>query len=167
MSLITPSFGLLFWMVVIFGLVLLILAKAGFPIITGMVRKRSDHIAASLEEAGEARRQVEGVREDCRKMMDEARHEQSRLLEEAKKSAQQLIDDAKAQASVEAAQMIARTKEEIEVQKREAMAELRNVVADVSVAVSEKILMEKLSNDKAQIDLVNRILDEARPKDRS
>ena len=41
MSLVTPDFGLLFWMVVIFGLVFFLLAKFGFPVITDMVDKRS------------------------------------------------------------------------------------------------------------------------------
>ena len=37
MSLITPDIGLIFWMVVIFGVVFFILAKFGFPVITTMV----------------------------------------------------------------------------------------------------------------------------------
>ena len=41
MNLVTPDTGLLFWMVVIFGLVFLLLWKFGFPIITSMVEKRN------------------------------------------------------------------------------------------------------------------------------
>ena len=44
MSLITPDFGLLFWMTLIFGIVFFILAKFGFPVITDMVRKRQERI---------------------------------------------------------------------------------------------------------------------------
>ena len=44
MSLITPDFGLLFWMTLIFAIVFFILAKFGFPMITGMVKKRSESI---------------------------------------------------------------------------------------------------------------------------
>ena len=45
MSLVTPDFGLLFWMVVIFGIVFFLLAKFGFPIITGMVEGRNAKIS--------------------------------------------------------------------------------------------------------------------------
>ena len=37
MSLLTPDSGLLFWMVIVFGIVFVILAKYGFPVITRMV----------------------------------------------------------------------------------------------------------------------------------
>lgn len=45
MEILTPSFGLLFWSVLIFGAVFFLLAKFGFPTITRMVNKRSEHIA--------------------------------------------------------------------------------------------------------------------------
>ena len=54
MSLITPDFGLLVWMVLIFGIVFFVLAKWGFPLITGMVDKRSDRIEQSIAKAREA-----------------------------------------------------------------------------------------------------------------
>ena len=51
MSLITPDFGLLFWMTLIFGIVFFVLAKFGFPVILGMVNKRADRIETSLRQA--------------------------------------------------------------------------------------------------------------------
>ena len=70
MSLITPDFGLIFWMVVIFGLVFFILAKFGFPVITNMVGKRSDHIAQSLEAAEEAKLKLGTIAEEQARMID-------------------------------------------------------------------------------------------------
>ena len=43
-SILTPDFGLLFWMLVAFIVVLIILAKFGFPVITGMVEQRKEFI---------------------------------------------------------------------------------------------------------------------------
>ena len=51
MELMLPDTGLLFWMTIIFGLVVFILAKFGFPLITGMVEKRNKRIEDSLEAA--------------------------------------------------------------------------------------------------------------------
>ena len=41
MSLLLPDSGLLFWMLLSFGVVFVVLAKYGFPVITKMVEGRS------------------------------------------------------------------------------------------------------------------------------
>lgn len=160
MGLVTPSGGLLFWMVIIFGVVFFVLAKFGFPIITSMVRKRNDYIADSLREAQQARLQVEGVEEKCRQLIDEARQEQERMMEKAQASARQTMEEARIAASQQAAELMARARADIETEQREALANVRNVVAELSVAVSEKILREKLSTDEAQSAFVTKAVDE-------
>ena len=52
MSLLLPDSGLLFWMFVAFGIVFVILAKYGFPIIIRMVEDRKVYIDQSLEVNG-------------------------------------------------------------------------------------------------------------------
>ena len=54
MSLVTPDFGLIVWMTLIFGIVFLVLAKWGFPMITSSVRERAEKINASIKAAKEA-----------------------------------------------------------------------------------------------------------------
>ena len=78
MSLITPDFGLIFWMVIIFGAVFFILAKFGFPVITRMVEKRNDHIAGSLKAAEEAQKKLAGLAEE------QASREAAAMIEHAK-----------------------------------------------------------------------------------
>ena len=51
MSLLIPETGLLFWMVLVFAIVFFVLAKWGFPVITGMIDRRNAHIAQSLRDA--------------------------------------------------------------------------------------------------------------------
>ena len=58
MSLVTPDFGLLVWMTLIFAIVFFVLAKWGFPAITGMVDKRSERINESIEKAREAEKML-------------------------------------------------------------------------------------------------------------
>ena len=58
MSLLLPDSGLLFWMFVAFGIVFVILAKYGFPIIIRMVEDRKVYIDQSLEVAREANRDI-------------------------------------------------------------------------------------------------------------
>ena len=106
MSLITPDFGLLFWMVVIFGIVFFLLAKFGFPVITKAVQKRSDHIADSLKAADEAQAQLANMAQEQAKMIEETRLEQSRILKEASETRASIIAQAREEAQQEAQYVI-------------------------------------------------------------
>ena len=83
MNLVTPDTGLLFWMVVIFGLVFFLLAKFGFPVITDMVDKRSAKIAQSLREADEIQARMAAWKVEQAQMLETTRKEQSQMLREA------------------------------------------------------------------------------------
>ena len=83
MSLITPDFGLIFWMVIIFGVLFFILTKFGFPIITGMVDKRAERITESIRKADEAEAKLAGLADEQQALIARARLEQSRILKEA------------------------------------------------------------------------------------
>ena len=160
MEILTPSFGLIFWSVLIFGIVFFLLARFGFPTITKMMAKRSEHIARSLKDAEETKKLLALMDQKYQQMMQEARKEQGELLDQARKAAQQMIDDAKGQASVEAAAIITRAREEIELEKKEAVAQIRNSAVNLSIALSEKILREKLSSDAAQNGLIQKMVNE-------
>ena len=77
MNLITPDTGLLFWMVVIFGLVFFLLWKFGCPIITDMVDKRNATIEKSLKDAHEIEARMGQMVEEHARMLDETRKEQA------------------------------------------------------------------------------------------
>lgn len=156
MNLITPDSGLLFWMVLIFAIVFFILAKFGFPIITGSVRKREAHIAESLQKAAQAQKTFESMDATCRKMLDDTASQQAQMLEQARAASTQMVEDAKTRAAAEGAAMIERAREEIATQQKEALRELQNVVVEMSVAVSEKILRGKLTTSAEQMDQINR-----------
>lgn len=58
MSLLLPDSGLIFWMLLSFGIVFAVLAKYGFPVIIKMVEGRKTYIDESLEVAREANAQI-------------------------------------------------------------------------------------------------------------
>jgi len=161
MSLITPDFGLVFWMVIIFGLVFFLLAKFGFTVITGMIEKRSDHIADSLKAADEARRQLDDMASEQRRMIEETRLEQSRILKEASQTRDAIIAQAKAQASEEAAKLLEHAKMEIAAERESAIRDIRKEVASISVQVAEKIVRGNLENNENQMSLIDKLVDEA------
>ena len=161
MSLITPDFGLLFWMVVIFGIVFFLLAKFGFPVITNAVQKRSDHIADSLKAADEAQAKLANLAQEQAKMIEETRLEQSRILKEASEAREAIIAKAKEEASAEAAKLLEHAKVEIAAERESAIRDIRRQVAMISVEVAEKIVRKDLEGEDGQLSMIDRMVEEA------
>ncbi len=161
MNLVTPDFGLLFWMVVIFGIVFVILAKFGFPIITDMVDKRNAKIAQSLKDADEIQARMDAWKVEQAKMLDQARKEHSAILSDATRTKAQILADAKAQATEEAEKIIAAARVQIEAEKESALAQVRKEVGLLSVQVAEKILRHELQESGSRSMFIDSLVDEA------
>lgn len=161
MSLLLPETGLLFWMVLVFAIVFFILAKWGFPVITGMARRRSEYIEQSLRDAKEAQERLAALEQEHREMLEQTRREQARMVKEASDAKSQLMADARTAAEKEAAALIAKAREAIAAEKEAALADARREIALLGVSVAEKILRDKLSDADAQRALLGRLSDEA------
>ena len=160
MSLITPDFGLLFWMTLILAIVFFVLAKFGFPIITGMVDERNARITESLRKAREAEAALDELSVRQKEMLEQARREQAEILKDAAQARDEMIAQARQQASDEAAKIVSQARLQIAAEKETAMAEVRSQLAELSIAVAEKVMRTQLEDNKAQTDLVNRMVEE-------
>lgn len=166
MSLITPDFGLIFWMTLIFAIVFFIVAKFGFPVITGMAGKRADKIAEGLRKAEEAEKQFEELSTRCELMLKETKEKQAAILKEASAQSEQIVAKAKLQAQDEAAKLIENARVQIQAEREGVMRELRREVASISVSIAEKVVRKELSSDQAQKDYLNTLVDEVRKIER-
>ena len=161
MSLLMPDSGLLFWMLVIFLIVLAILAKWGFPMITSMVDKRKNYIDGSLKLARQANEKMSGIMQEQARIIGEAREEQNRILREAAEARNNIIRQAKEQAQDEAAKILAEARTQIEAEKESALSQIRSQIALLSVNVAEKVIRKTLSDDREQKELVRKMVDES------
>ena len=159
-SILTPDPGLLVWMLAAFLVVFFVLAKFGFPAITNMVEKRKNFIDESLRKAHEASVRLENIKQESESILQEARDKQAAILKEAAATRDSIVETAQAKAREESARIISEAKAEIESQKQAAISEIRGEVARLSVEVSEKVLRQKLGTDEAQMDYIERMLDE-------
>ena len=164
MSLITPDFGLLVWMTLIFGIVFFILAKFGFPMITGMVDDRADRISKAISQAKEAEQRMQDLAKEQQKLIDETRKERNEMLKEAAAARQQLIQQAKEDAQSEADKILAKARVEIAAEKESALREVRAEVADLSMRIAEKVVRKSLDGDEAQSQYIDRLIDEMSSK---
>ena len=83
MSLLTPDSGLLFWMIVSFGIVFIVLSKYGFPVIIKAVEQRKAYIDNSLETARQANEQLANIQAEGARILAEAKEKQNAILKEA------------------------------------------------------------------------------------
>ena len=160
MNLVTPDAGLLFWMVVIFGLLFFLLWKFGFPVITSMVEKRNSTIEKSLKDAHEIEARMGQMVEEHARMLEEARKEQAQILRDATDTRNKILAQAKDDAREEAAKILAEARTEIEGEKGGGLRDVRKEVAVLSVSIAEKILRKELADDGAQREYIDRMVEE-------
>lgn len=160
MSLLTPDIGLLFWMLLSFGIVAFILVKFGFPVIINMVESRKTYIDESLLIAKQAYIEMDKVKAAGEAIVDNARREQVQILNEATQTRDLLIKDAKDRAQSEGQKMIDEARKQILIEKEDAIRDIRRQVAELSVDIAERVLREKLEKKGEQMDMINRLLDE-------
>ena len=160
MDLLIPSTGLLFWMSITFIVVFLLLWKFGFPVITGMVKERQSFIDDSLRKAHEANERLANIQKEGESILQEAREKQAQILKEAAETRDAIVEKAQDKARQEGARLMEDARIAIEQEKKAAIADIRKQVATLSVEIAEKVLRQNLKDDKMQMDLIDRMLDE-------
>ena len=160
MDLLIPSTGLLFWMSLTFLVVLFILWKWGFPVITNMVKERQAFIDDSLRKAHEANERLANIQKEGESILQEAREKQAQILKEAAETRDAIVEKAQDKARAEGARLMEDARIAIEQEKKAAIADIRRQVATLSVEIAEKVLKQNLKDDKMQMDLIDRMLDE-------
>ena len=160
MDLLIPSTGLLFWMSITFLVVFFLLWKFGFPVITGMVKERQAFIDESLKKAHEANERLANIQKEGESILQEAREKQAQILKEAAETRDAIVEQAQNKARSEGARLLDEAKAAIEQEKKAAIADIRQQVAALSVEIAEKVLKQNLKDDKSQMDLIDRMLDD-------
>lgn len=160
MELFTPETGLVFWMFMAFILLFLVLAKWGWPVIIKQMDKRAATIDQGVEDARAAKEQLDNARAEAQKYVREAQGKQAEMLREAAKMKTEIIEEARAEAQKAAKKEMDAARASIEQARKEAELSFRNEVSRFSIDIAEKMVRTKMNNDKAQTELVNKLLDE-------
>ena len=156
------SFGLFFWQLLIFiGLVLLLKKFAWKPILDS-VNERENSIKEALSSADRARKEIESLNENNKKILVEAREEREDLIKEAKATSTKIIDNAKKEAEDIAEKLISQAQESINSEKKIAIEELKVQVADFSIKMAEKILRSELKDKDKQRKLIDDLIKDSK-----
>ena len=159
-SILTPDFGLLFWMLLAFGVVFFLLAKYGFPAITKAVEDRKNYIDKSLKNAREANEKLANVKAESESILKAAHEQQARIIKEAMATRDNIIAEARNKAQTEGQQLFEEAKKQIVAEKENALRDIRSQVADLSVLIAEKVIRRQLDNAEEQEKYIDRILND-------
>lgn len=162
MELVKPEFGLVFWMVLSFLIILFLLTKFAWKPILKALHDREGSIADALDAAKKAKEEIAGLKSDNEKLLAEARNERDKMLKEARDAKDSIIGEARIKAQTESERLLKIARESIENEKMAAITELKNQVASLSVEIAEKLMKQQLANDDKQKALVSDLLKEAR-----
>jgi len=160
MELVKPAFGLLFWMLISFGIVFFILKKYAWAPILKMLKEREDGIQTALDAAKKAKEEMAALKSGNERILIEARAERDALIKEAREIKEAIIQEAKAKAVKEVEKLMASARENINTEKMAAITELKNQVAVLSMEIAEKILKEELSSQDKQKTLIKALLED-------
>ncbi len=160
MGLVTPDFGLVFWMVISFSLLLYILKKYAWKPILKVLKERDESIEKALTAAEQARKDMSQLQTRNEDLLKEAILEREKIVKEAREMRESILREAKSQAVVEANKVMENAKAAIEHEKLGAISEIRNIIATYSIDIAEKIVKEKLTDDKRQKELINSYIDQ-------
>ena len=162
MELVTPEIGLIFWQTITFLVVFAILAVFVWKPIMSSLKAREHQIEDSLRAATNAKEEMEQIKADNEYLLQEARIKRDKILKEAKTQAEGIVEHAKAETSEITSKMLQDAKESIQMERKAAVSEIKDLVASLSVDIAEKILRENLSDDKSQKALVDKFIKEVK-----
>ncbi|GHC44686.1 F0F1 ATP synthase subunit B [Ulvibacter litoralis] len=155
------SFGLFFWMLLIFILLVILLRKFAWKPILEAIETREDGIKGALDSAEKAKLEMLNLQSDNEKLLQEARAERESMMKEAREIKSKMVSDAKEEAQAEANKIIANAQIAIESEKKAAVAELKDQVASLSLEIATKVVKDELSNSDKQLKLVKDLLNDA------
>lgn len=160
MELITPGLGLIFWMAISFGLVLLILRKYAWKPILSTIRARERTIVRSLVNAKRINEEMLRLEESKKRHIGDAERIHQQMLDQAREEARELVEKAVKEARQKASRLLEDAEKAIEAQKRLAMMEVKGQIAGLSLEMAEKVLEEEFVDKERNTRFVNDLLDE-------
>ncbi|MCC7319164.1 MAG: F0F1 ATP synthase subunit B [Bacteroidales bacterium] len=159
MELVNPGLGLVFWMIVVFSVVLFVLKKFAWPSILQALKDREQHIEDALRQADITQEEMRKLKLNNEVLLKEAKVERENLMNEARKIREKLIEDARVKASSEADRIVESARIQIDNERKAALVDIKNIVAEISIEIAEKILREKLQTPKDHQQYIERVIE--------
>ena len=131
-----------------FAIFVVFCMKFVWPPLIGAINERQRKISEGLNAAEKAKADLATAEQNVQQELDLAKTKAAALIEQVNKSANQLIEDAKSQAQAESERIRQQAQASIDQEINQARESLRAQVAELAVLGAEKILQDKVDEQK-------------------
>ncbi|RVU71268.1 MULTISPECIES: F0F1 ATP synthase subunit B [Lactobacillus] len=145
------------WYLVIFAILMLLVKHYAWGPVSDMMEKRRQKVIEDLDSAADNRKKAETLANEREAALKNSRQEATKILSDAKANAQKTSDKIVADANSDAASIRKKAEADAKQAKTDALNDARGQVADISVAIAEKVIAKNLSAED-QKDLVDQFI---------
>ena len=139
--------GLYIWTILTFLVLFALLAKFAWRPLLKALEERQALIRKSLDEAQQARQELERLNQEQQKIMASARAEADAIVSQSRADAERLRQELRESARAEAANIVKNAERQIELQTHQALRQIRHEAVELSVAIASKLLARNLSKE--------------------
>ena len=154
--LVQPDPGLFIWTILVFLVLLFALAKFAWRPLLEALESRQSSIRKALDDAAQAKLELERLNEQSAQIIREARVEADSIITKTRADAERLRAEMKDKARAEADGVVRNAERQIQLETTRALQQIRTEAVELSVMIAEKIIQRNLSREDNE-----RLIDEA------
>jgi F-type H+-transporting ATPase subunit b len=145
--LVQPDPGLYIWTIVTFLILLALLAKFAWRPLLEALDKRQASIRQSLDDARQAKQELERLQVESQRILAQARSEAEAIVARTRDDASRLREELRQKAQQEASGIVRNAEKQIELETARALQQIRQEAVDLSVTIASKLLQRNVSKD--------------------
>jgi F-type H+-transporting ATPase subunit b len=154
--LVQPDPGLFIWTILTFLVLVTILAKFAWGPLLKALDARQETIRKSLDDAEQAKRELERLQQESAQIIRQARVEAESIIGQSRSDATRLREEMRQSAKAEADGIVKNAERQIQLETTRALQQIRNEAIDLSVMIASKIIQRNISKEDNE-----RLIDEA------
>ena len=143
-----PDTGLMIWTLIIFAVLMFVLSRFAFGPLTKAVRAREQSLQEAIDAAKRDRDEAAKLLADHQAKIEAARTEAQKIIVDGRGVAEKMRADLLEQTRGEQQALLQRARQEIESEKKNAIAEMRREAVDLALAGASKVIEQNLEGPK-------------------
>jgi F-type H+-transporting ATPase subunit b len=139
--------GLFIWTIITFLVLLTVLAKFAWRPLLEALETRQNAIRKSLDDAQQAKLELERVQQESLQIIRQARAEGESIIADSRSNADRLREEMKQKAKTQADALVKNAERQIQLETERALQQIRHEAVDLSVMIASKLLQRNLTKE--------------------
>ena len=140
--------NLMFYTLVIFGVVFFVLKRWAWPVLLGAVEAREKALEEAIEGAKRDREAAAALLAEQQKQLDAAKGEAQKFMADARAASEKVRAEMLEQTRKEQGDLLDRARRDIEQEREKAIAQLRREAVELAILGASKAIEENLDTDR-------------------